>query len=241
MNGSNMNYFSGRIASDVKADMKGQGQNQYLRLSFRLAVNRALSKQQKQDNANAKAQNPNLPNDQLPHKDADFIPMSMTGALATSMQPHLVKGKPMGFWCEYQEWRSTDQAGQVKYNHGFKVISPMFHMKDSTQNNAGGGYQQAQGGGYQQPAGNYQQPAGGYQQPAAGGYQQPAAQPAYQQPQAPAQPAQPGYQQPTGGYQQPQGNYQQPAAQTAAAPAPAQAPANGAAPNYQVDDSNVPF
>lgn len=166
---ANCCIFEGRISRDPQFSQvqMGVGQNGQPNMVdkalFSIAVDRALSSQQRQ-----KAKN----GDQS-IKTADFIPCSLLGAQVATLRQYFPKGKAIKVVGHYTEYQTTDQqTGQTKYGHIFEIDNIGFTVADSKNVQNGGGQTQNNGG-YQQ-TNNYQQ-NNGYQnqQPAQNYNQQP--------------------------------------------------------------------
>lgn len=159
-NVNNQCSFEGRITRDIDystfnvPDENG-GQRQVSKARFTIAVDRALSKQQRQA-----AQN----NSSI--KTADFIPLSVTGPMVDNiLKPFFFKGKGIHVSCHYTEWQTKDQqTGETKYGHSFEVDDIGFCIQDPKNSNNGnaGNQNQSSGQGYSQPT---QQPNNNNQQP----------------------------------------------------------------------------
>lgn len=170
---ANCCFFEGRISRDPQFSQvqMGVGQNGQPNMVdkalFSIAVDRALSSQQRQ-----KAKN----GDQS-IKTADFIPCSLIGAQVATLRQYFPKGKAIKVVGHYTEYQTTDQqTGQTKYGHIFEIDNIGFTVTDSKNIQNGGGQSQNNNGGYQQNNnGGYQQNNGGYnnQQPAQNFNQQP--------------------------------------------------------------------
>lgn len=157
---ANCCFFEGRISRDpqfsqVQMGIGQNGQpNMVDKALFSIAVDRALSSQQRQ-----KAKN----GDQS-IKTADFIPCSLIGAQVATLRQYFPKGKAIKVVGHYTEYQTTDQqTGQTKYGHIFEIDNIGFTIADSKNVQNGGGQSQNNNGGYQQNNnGGYQQNNGGY-------------------------------------------------------------------------------
>lgn len=129
INTANLCQFTGRMVKDVQVQMVGQGQNQYAKVLFSLAVARPLTKEQKQAKANGQ--------DVV---DTDFINFVATGNQANTIAQYFPKGKPMTVVASYQSYKKQDQNGNTTYGHIFKVENIGFVPGDSSNNNGGGNY-----------------------------------------------------------------------------------------------------
>lgn len=129
INTANLCQFTGRMVKDVQVQMVGQGQNQYAKVLFSLAVARPLTKEQKQAKANGQ--------DVV---DTDFINFVATGNQANTIAQYFPKGKPMTVVASYQSYKKADQNGNTTYGHIFKVENIGFVPGDSSNNNGGGNY-----------------------------------------------------------------------------------------------------
>lgn len=150
-NVNNQCSFEGRIVRDIDYSSftvnDQNGQRQVSKARFSIAVDRPLSKQQRQA-----AQNPNSN-----IKTADFIPLSATGAIVDNiLKPFFYRGKGIHVSCHYTEWQTKDQqTGQTKYGHSFEIDDIGFCIQDPKNandnnnngaNNGGGGNQNYGGG-----------------------------------------------------------------------------------------------
>lgn len=175
INLSNLCYFEGRVAKHNQFSTVQIGQDTVEKAIFSVAVDRALTSNQRQ-----KAKN-----DQSV-QTADFVTCSLLGNQVATLKQYFPVGKAIKVLGHYTTYQTTDQqSGQTKYNHIFEVDAIGFTVQDSKNLQQNQGQQQASQQNYQQPPNNtYQQAQGGYQQPsyqqAQGGYQQ-AHQQQYQQ------------------------------------------------------------
>lgn len=159
VNSANLCIFEGRVARDPQFSTVQMGQEQVEKALFSIAVDRALSTQQRQK----------VKNGDTSIKTADFIPCSLLGASVAVLRQYFPKGKAIRVMGHYTEYQTTDQQGNTKYGHMFEIDNIGFTVADSKnlQQNTGGGQPQYQNNGYQQaPQQNYQQPQNnmGYQQ-----------------------------------------------------------------------------
>lgn len=150
---ANCCFFEGRISRDPQFSQvqMGVGQNGQPNMVdkalFSIAVDRALSSQQRQ-----KAKN----GDQS-IKTADFIPCSLIGAQVATLRQYFPKGKAIKVVGHYTEYQTTDQqTGQTKYGHIFEIDNIGFTIADSKNVQNGGGQSQNNNG-YQQNNNGYQQ------------------------------------------------------------------------------------
>ena len=158
---ANCCFFEGRISRDPQFSQvqMGVGQNGQPNMVdkalFSIAVDRALSSQQRQ-----KAKN----GDQS-IKTADFIPCSLIGAQVATLRQYFPKGKAIKVVGHYTEYQTTDQqTGQTKYGHIFEIDNIGFTIADSKNVQNGGGQSQNNNG-YQQNNGyNNQQSAQNFNQ-----------------------------------------------------------------------------
>ena len=148
---ANCCFFEGRISRDpqfsqVQMGIGQNGQpNMVDKALFSIAVDRALSSQQRQ-----KAKN----GDQS-IKTADFIPCSLIGAQVATLRQYFPKGKAIKVVGHYTEYQTTDQqTGQTKYGHIFEIDNIGFTIADSKNVQNGGGQSQNNNG-YQQNNGGY--------------------------------------------------------------------------------------
>lgn len=150
INTANLCQFTGRMVKDVQVQMVGQGQNQYAKVLFSLAVSRTLTKEQKQAKANGQ--------DVI---DTDFINFVATGSQANTIAQYFPKGKPMTIIASYQSYKKQDQHGNTTYGHIFKVENIGFLPSDSSNNNGGGNYNNG-GGNYNNGGNRNYNNGGGY-------------------------------------------------------------------------------
>ncbi len=167
MNSANICIFEGRITRDPQfstLNLNGpHGQRQVEKALFTIAVDRALSSDQRQ----------RAKNGDKSVKTADFVPCSLLGAQVATLRQYFFKGKGIRVVGHYEEYQTKNQqTGETKYGHTFNVDSIGFCVQDpkNSQNNQGsnGGqvYGQqsmySQGGSYQQsaPASNNTAPSG---------------------------------------------------------------------------------
>lgn len=172
INPANVCIFEGRISKEPNYSTVQFGQENVEKAMFSIAVDRALSAQQRQK----------VKNGDQSIKTADFIPCSLLGAQVATLRQYFPVGKSIRVMGHYTEYTQTDaQTGQKKYGHIFEIDNISFTVQDSKN------LQQNQGqanGGYQQAAPQYQQAPQQYQQPyqPQPQYQQAPPQPQYQQP-----------------------------------------------------------
>ena len=150
INTANLCQFTGRMVKDVQVQMVGQGQNQYAKVLFSLAVSRPLTKEQKQAKANGQ--------DVV---DTDFVNFVATGTQANTIAQYFPKGKPMTIIASYQSYKKQDQNGNTTYGHIFKVENIGFLPSDSSNNNGGGNYNNG-GGNYNNGGNRNYNNGGGY-------------------------------------------------------------------------------
>ena len=150
INTANLCQFTGRMVKDVQVQMVGQGQNQYAKVLFSLAVSRPLTKDQKQAKANGQD-----------IVDTDFINFVATGTQANTIAQYFPKGKPMTIIASYQSYKKQDQNGNTTYGHIFKVENIGFLPSDSSNNNGGGNYNNG-GGNYNNGGNRNYNNGGGY-------------------------------------------------------------------------------
>lgn len=157
----NVCMFEGRIVRDIDYSTfnvnDGQGgQRTVSKARFTIAVDRPLSKQQRQQAQNGSD-----------IKTADFIPISVTGAAVDNiLKPYFFKGKGIRVSAHYTEWAKKDpQTGQTTYGHSFEADDIGFCIQDpkgANGNNNGGGGGQGNtgnnGGGYNNNQQNNSQP-----------------------------------------------------------------------------------
>lgn len=162
VNLKNLCIFEGRISRDPQYSQVQMGVNQQTgqpnmvdKALFSIAVDRALSSQQRQ-----KAKN----GDQS-IKTADFVPCSLTGPSVNTLKQYFSKGKAISVLGHYTEYQTVDrQSGQTKYGHMFEIDMIGFPTNDAqylqgNNNNGNNNYQQPQQNYQQAPQQNYQQQA----------------------------------------------------------------------------------
>lgn len=171
VNSANLCIFEGRVSKDPQYSNVQFGQETVEKAMFSIAVDRALSAQQRQK----------VKNGDQSIKTADFIPCSLLGAQVATLRQYFPKGKAIRVMGRYTEYQTTDaQSGQTKYGHIFEIDQISFPVQDAKnlQQNQGqqnnGGYQAAPQNTYQTPQNNYQAPQNNYQQAPAAQYAQPA-------------------------------------------------------------------
>ena len=150
MNPANICIFEGRISKEPNYSTVQFGQENVEKAMFSIAVDRALSTQQRQK----------VKNGDQSIKTADFIPCSLLGAQVATLRQYFPVGKSIRVIGHYTEYTQTDaQTGQKKYGHIFEIDNISFTVQDSknlqNQGQANGGYQQAPQQYAQQP--QYQQ------------------------------------------------------------------------------------
>ncbi len=162
VNTANLCIFEGRIARDPQYSTVQIGQDNVEKALFTLAVDRALSAQQRQK----------VKNGDQSIKTADFIPCSLLGAQVGTLRQYCPQGKAIRVIGRYTEYQTTDaQSGQKKYGHMFEIDSISFTTQDSknVQQNQGqqnntvpqnNGYQATPNTGYQQAAAPAPAPGG---------------------------------------------------------------------------------
>lgn len=162
LNLANLCIFEGRMAKEPQYSTVQFGQETVEKAMFTIAIDRALSAQQRQK----------VKNGDQSIKTADFVPCSLLGAQVATLRQYFPQGKAIRVEGHYTEYQTTDQqTGQKKYGHIFEIDSISFPTQDakSLQQNQpnGGGYQAAPQNNYQQaPQNNYQQAPAQYAQPA---------------------------------------------------------------------------
>ena len=164
-NAENVCVFSGRVSSDPQyATHQGQNGQPFESVKFSIAVNRALTSQQRQ----AAKNDPSI-------VTADFVNLEASGSVVTSLiKPYVVKGKAIIVRTHYNTWKGTNQqTGQTTYGHSFVIDEISFAPQDAQYlNNGGGGNGGGAGGGYQQNNNNYNNNYQQNQNRGNGGYQQ---------------------------------------------------------------------
>lgn len=164
LNSANICIFEGRISKEPQYSTVQFGQETVEKALFSIAVDRALSQQQRQK---AKAGDQSV-------KTCDFIPCSLLGAQVATLRQYFPVGKSIRVIGHYTEYQTMDQqTGQKKYGHMFEIDNIGFAVQDSKNLQQGGGQQAPAQQGYA----NY-----GQQAPVQQGYQQPMPQQNYQQP-----------------------------------------------------------
>lgn len=133
-NPNNVCMFEGRISNDPTYSTIGSGQNQFEKALFNIAVQRQLTKDQrdkaKQDSS---------------IKTADFIPCSLIGSGVKILRDYFGKGKAIKVCGSYQEYVTTDsQTGNKKYGHIFTVDSISFTTQDSQGSSSNNGNSNSQ-------------------------------------------------------------------------------------------------
>ncbi len=113
--------FIGRIAKVNQVNTR-QGQNgEYKTVMFTLAVNRSLSKDQRD-----KAKNDSS------IQTADFIPLSASGKIVDFIEDWMPVGRAAIVDCHYETYKKTNQqTGQTEYGHTFRVDSIDFSVADA--------------------------------------------------------------------------------------------------------------
>jgi single stranded DNA-binding protein len=128
-NVNNCCQFEGRIAKDPEFKTVGQGKNAFNKALFTLAVDRSLSKDQRDAKRNG--------DDSI--VSADFPQFVANGAKADIIRDYFCKGKPIKIWATYQSYVTQDQNGNKRYGHIFVVEELGFVLKDTTDQNNNGG------------------------------------------------------------------------------------------------------
>lgn len=128
-NVNNCCTFEGRLTKDPVHSTVGQGQNAFSKVLFNIAVDRALTKDQR---AAKKAGTLTTPT-------ADFISCVAIGAKADVINQYFKKGKPIKVFCSYQAWSKDDpnNPGQKTYGHIFQVEEIGFPLTDNSGGNGG--------------------------------------------------------------------------------------------------------
>lgn len=128
MPANNSITFLGRVANDIKVTTIGTGQNAFNKVNFTIAVDRRLSKKEKQDKTQG-----------IAVKGANFPPMEANGATADMISQYFSKGKPICVSAYYEDYSYVDnQTQQKKYGHKFIIESVNFVPSDATQGANGG-------------------------------------------------------------------------------------------------------
>lgn len=158
INPSNVCMFEGRMTRDPNYSTVQIGQDSVEKALFTIAVDRALSSQQRQK----------VKNGDKSIKTVDFIPCSLLGGQVSVLRQYFPVGKAIKVVGHYTEYQTTNaQTGETKYGHIFEVDNMSFVTQDSknVQQNSG----QQQNNGYQQQS-TYQQPQQQQAQPAQNGF-----------------------------------------------------------------------
>lgn len=129
LNVNNFCTFLGRLVKDPELSYVGSGDNSFAKVRFTLAVDKNMSKDQKE-----KAE-------QAGRSTADFINCEMIGKKAEAIANHFSKGKPIKVVAGYSTY-TTQKDGATHYGHFFDVVDFSFVPNDSTSNSGGGGQQQ---------------------------------------------------------------------------------------------------
>lgn len=140
INPNNLCQFEGRLTKDPEIRTVGHGDRQFNKAFFTIAVDRVLTKNQRQASKDGDTS----------VVTADFIPMVANGPKADMLKNYFCKGKPIKVVCTYQAWMTDDGQGGKKFGHAFEVEDLTFVLRDTTQNNngGGGGNQNNNSGGY---------------------------------------------------------------------------------------------
>ena len=125
VNINNLCVFEGRIVNDLNLTQTGNGQSQYNKISFRIAVKKVLTKNQRQQKQNGQ---------QI--QDSDFIPCYAIGTTADYIAKYFQKGSPIKVIATYSSYTSTDANGNTTYSHIFKVEDVGFTISNSNSNNS---------------------------------------------------------------------------------------------------------
>lgn len=127
--------FEGRITKDIDYSTfnvpDGQGgQRAVGKARFSIAVDRVLSKDQRQK----------VQNGDNSIKTVDFIPIQVTGSMVDSiLKPYFFKGKGIRIRAHYTEWQQKDQqTGETKYGHSFEADEIGFCIQDPKGSNNNG-------------------------------------------------------------------------------------------------------
>lgn len=127
-NAYNYCRFEGRIASKQSPVVRQGNNGEYKTLMFSVAVDRNLTKDQRQ-----KAKNDNSV------KTCDFVPLSASGAVVDFIEQYFPVGKACIITAHYETYEKVNnQTGQKEYGHTFRVDSINFTINDSknVQNNS---------------------------------------------------------------------------------------------------------
>lgn len=130
MNTNNTCNFVGRFVKDPELQTKGKGQNLTNYCMFTLAVDRVLTKEQREAKKNG--------DDVV---TADFPQFVCFGETAKAICDWFSKGKPIQICAEFQSYKKDDGNGGIQYGSNFIVRSWGFVPKDSSDSgntNSGG-------------------------------------------------------------------------------------------------------
>lgn len=153
-------HFEGRITKDPKINTYNGNNNQPFKVAiFTMAVDRKMTREQKAA--------PNA-------VTADFPSFKASGGMADFIQNFGQVGRALAVDCHYEEYQTTDGAGQTQFRNIFVVDQVGFTVSDSkalqeqsNQNNQNNNNQNGGNGNYQAAPGGYNN-AGGATPPAAG-------------------------------------------------------------------------
>lgn len=145
----NMCIFEGRVASDPNYSSFNGSNGPVEKALFRIAVNRALTSDQRQK----------VKNGDQSIKTADFIPLSLIGAQVATLRQYFPKGTPIKVYARYTEYKSKDpNTGADTYGHIFEVENIGFTIANNGGGNNNNASQNNQGQQqYQQPQQQYNQ------------------------------------------------------------------------------------
>lgn len=110
INVNNLCTFEGRIVNDPQISIQGQGRDSYTKALFTLAIDRKLTKEQREAKKN-RVEGPYI----------DLVSFVANGAIADIIKNYFGKGKPIKVIASYQSFEFKDNNGDIKYDHIFKV------------------------------------------------------------------------------------------------------------------------
>ena len=128
---ANVCMFEGRLVKDPEFETVGKGKNAFTKARFSLAVERKLTKDQRDAKKNGEDV-----------KSADFPRFVVLGGAADALQTcidngYLGKGKAMRVAATYEDFSWKDKNGDTQYGYDFKVEDWGFTVQDSKDNGNG--------------------------------------------------------------------------------------------------------
>ena len=123
MNTGNICIFEGRVVADPKISQIPYNGKQLAKAEFTLAVDRNMSKEQKQ-----KAQTAGKPT-------SDFPKFEAVGANAEFITKWVKKGKPIRVVAEFETFTYNDKQGNKQYGFKFSVQNIGFTLSDISASN----------------------------------------------------------------------------------------------------------